>query len=302
MAEDRQDYRKYLDPSVVSKLKSLELKAKLVVEGFIVGLHKSPYHGFSVEFSEHRQYNQGDPIKNIDWKVYGKRDKYFIKQYEEETNLISHVILDVSKSMSYKKRGEISKLEYGKTLAASLIYLMLHQQDAAALTFYSDKIEEYYPPKSNRVYLRTLLSALHSIEISDKTETAASLKFVAEKIKRRGLVIIISDFFDDIDKVLKSVKNFHYRNNEVIVFQILDPVEIDFNFGRDAIFVDMESREELTTQPYQIQKTYQSAMKDFLDRIKKECLNSGIEYNLIQTTTPFDKALLSYMKKRSKMN
>ncbi len=302
MTDDRQDYRKYLDPSVVSKLKSLELKAKLVVEGFIVGLHKSPYHGFSVEFSEHRQYNQGDPIKNIDWKVYAKRDKYFIKQYEEETNLISHVILDVSKSMSYKNRGEISKLEYGKTLAASLIYLMLQQQDAAALTFYSDKIENYFPPKSNRIYLRTLLKALHQVEVSDKTETASSLKFVAEKVKRRGLVIIISDFFDDIDKVLKSIKNFHYRNNEVIVFQILDPVEIDFNFGRDAIFVDMESREEITTQPYQIQSSYQSAMKEFLERIKKECLNSGIEYNLIETTTPFDKALLSYMKKRSKMN
>ncbi len=295
-------YKEYLDPAVVSKLDSLELKARLVVEGFMVGLHKSPYHGFSVEFSEHRSYMQGDPIRNIDWKVYAKSEKFFIKQYEEETNLISHVILDISKSMDYKYKGSITKLEYGEILAASLLYLMLQQQDAAGLALYSDKIESYLQPKSTRVYLSKLLSTIASIKPSGKTETAGCLNLITEKIKRRGLIIIISDFFDSPDSVLSALKRFHYRKNEVIVFQILDPVEKNFGFGQDAIFVDKESEEELTTQPYQIQKAYQQAFDDFLHKIKKECLSYGIEYNLIDTSTPFDKALLSYFKKRSHLH
>jgi len=297
-----QNYKKYLDPSVVSKLRSIELKAKFVVEGFMVGLHKSPYHGFSVEFSEHRAYNQGDPIRNIDWKVYGKSERYYIKQYEEETNLICNIILDVSKSMDYKQSGKITKLEYGSTLAAALIYLMLQQQDSVGLSLYSDKIETYLPPKSSRVYLRPLLQALDSAKASNKTQTAGCLHSVAEKIKKRGLVIIISDFFDEPESVISAIKHFHFKKNEVIVFQILDPVERSFSFGRDAIFVDKETGEEMTTQPYQIQKAYQSAMNDFIEKIKGECRSFGVEYNLIETNTPFDKALFSYFKKRSRLN
>ncbi|MFC2134952.1 DUF58 domain-containing protein [Bacteroidota bacterium] len=302
MTVTSQNYKKYLDPSVISKLNSIELKAKFVVEGFMVGLHKSPYHGFSVEFSEHRAYNQGDPIRNIDWKVYGKSERYFIKQYEEETNLICNVILDVSKSMDYKHKGEISKLEYGSILAASLIYLLLQQQDSVGLSLYSDKIESYLPPKSSRVYLRKLLKVLASVKPSNKTQTAQCLHTVAEKIKKRGMVIIISDFFDEPDAVISAIKHFHFQKNEVIVFQILDPVEKNFNFGRDAIFVDKETGEEMTTHPYQIQKAYQKAMTEFTEKIKGECLSFGVEYNLLDTTTPFDKALFSYFKKRSRLN
>ncbi len=268
----------------------------------MVGLHKSPYHGFSVEFSEHRSYMQGDPIRNIDWKVYAKSEKFFIKQYEEETNLIGHVILDISKSMDYKHDGDITKLEYGEILASSLLYLMLQQQDSAGLALYSDKIENYLPPKSTRVYLSTLLGSIANIKASSKTETANCLNMITEKIKRRGLIIVISDFFDSIDTVLSALKRFHYRKNEVIVFQILDPIERSFGFGQDAIFVDKESDEELTTQPYQIQKAYQEAFNNFLHKMKKECLSYGIEYNLIDTKTPFDKALLSYFKKRSHLH
>jgi uncharacterized protein (DUF58 family) len=298
----KQTALKYLDPATVSKLKSLELKARLVVEGFMVGLHKSPYHGFSAEFSEHRSYMQGDPIKNIDWKVYAKSEKFFIKQYEEETNLISYVNIDVSKSMDFMHHGEITKLEYANTLAASLIYLMLNQQDSVGLSLYSDRIETLLPPKSSRVYLKTMLKSIESQEASNKTNTADCLNTVAEKIKKRGLVIIISDFFDDKDKVLRTIKKFHHKKNEVIVFQVLDPVELSFAFERDAIFIDKETNEEMTSQPYQIQKAYQDSMKDFLNSIKTECLNSGIEYNLLDTKTSFDKALLSYFKKRSRLN
>jgi uncharacterized protein (DUF58 family) len=302
VAVDTKKSKTRLDPTLISKLKSLELKAKTVVEGVKVGLHRSPYHGFSVEFSEHKAYMQGDPIKNIDWKVYGKSDKLFIKQYEEETNLIGNILLDVSASMDYKSKGEITKLEYASILAASLSYLMISQQDSVGLSFYSDKIENYFPPKSTRVYLQTLLKAIDKIEPSNKTETASCLNSIAEKIKKRGIVIIISDFFDDVDSIITALRHFKYKKNEVVIFQILDPIEKDFAFGNDAIFVDKETQEEITTQPHQIQKSYQAAMKDFLDKLKRECLNNKIEYNQIDTSTPFDKALFSYFKKRSLMN
>ncbi|MEO8399712.1 MAG: DUF58 domain-containing protein [Ignavibacteriaceae bacterium] len=296
-----EDYRKYLNPSVVSKLNSLELKARLVVEGFMVGLHKSPYHGFSVEFTEHRPYMQGDNLKDVDWKVYGKTNRYFIKQYEEETNLKSYILLDTSQSMNYASEGNISKLEYASTLVAGLCYLMIKQQDAVGLSLYSEKIDKYLPPKSSRGYLHLLLKNLAEVKASSKTNTAASLNSIAEKIKRRGLVIIVSDLFDDVDSILKALKHFRYSNNEVIVFQILDPIERSFAFGKDAIFKDVETEDELTTQPYQIQKAYKEAMNDFINRIKSECLNSKIEYNLLETSNPYDKALINYIRKRGKL-
>ncbi len=301
MAELNLDYKKYLNPSVISKLNSLELKARLVVEGFMVGLHKSPYHGFSVEFTEHRPYMQGDSLKDIDWKVYGKTEKFFIKQYEEETNLKSYLLLDTSRSMTYASQGNISKLEYATTLAASLSYLMIKQQDAVGLTLYSDKIDKYFPPRANRAYLQELLKSLGDITSSNKTNTASCLNTIAEKIKRRGLVIIVSDFFDDVNSILSALKHFRYQKNEVIVFQILDPLEKNFAFGNDAIFKDLETGEEITTQPYQIQKAYKESMAQFISKIKSECLNSNIEYNLIETSVPFDKALFSYIQKRKKL-
>lgn len=295
------DFKNFLDPSFISKLNSLELKARLVVEGFMVGLHKSPYHGFSVEFSEHRAYMQGDNLKDVDWKVFGKTEKYFIKQYEEETNLRSYVFLDTSNSMAYSSGNNISKLDYSLTLAAALSYLMIHQQDAVGLTLYSEKINKFLPPKSSRAYLQEILKNLANVAASEKTNTAESLSEAAEKIKRKGLVIIISDFFDDINSVLKALKHFSYKKNEVIVFQVLDPMEKTFSFGRDAIFKDLETGDELTTQPYQIQKAYREAMSEFTGRIKTECLNSNIDYNLIETSDPYDKALFRYIQKREKL-
>lgn len=301
MPQANLEYKNLLDPSIISKINSLELRARLVVEGFMVGLHKSPYHGFSVEFIQHRPYMQGDSLKDVDWKVYGKTEKFYIKQYEEETNLRSYILLDVSKSMQFSSGDNVSKIEYASTLAAALSYLMMKQQDAFGLTLYSDRIVQYLPPKATKSYLRQILKSLVSVKASDTTNTAACLNSVAEKIKRRGLVIIISDLFDDIDSVISALKHFSYQKNEIIVFQILDPIERNFAFGRDAIFKDMESEEELTTQPYQIQKAYKLAMEEFIGKIKSECLNSKIDFNIIETSTPFDKALMSYIQKRRRL-
>jgi uncharacterized protein (DUF58 family) len=301
MAETGSDYKKYLNPSVISKLNSLELRARLVVEGFMVGLHKSPYHGFSVEFTEHRPYMQGDGLKDIDWKVYGKTERFFVKQYEEETNLKSYILLDTSKSMDYASAGNITKLEYASTLVAGLSYLMIKQQDAVGLSLYSEKIDKYLPPKASKAYLQQILKSLSEVKASSKTNTAASLNSIAEKIKRRGLVIIVSDFFDDVNSILTALKHFRYQKNEVIVFQIVDPLERSFAFGSDAVFKDLETGDEITTQPFQIQKAYRGAMEEFITRIKTECLNSDIEYNLIETSAPFDKALFSYIQKRSRL-
>ncbi len=200
MSRLQQDYKNFLEPAFVSKLNSLELKARLVVEGFMVGLHKSPYHGFSVEFAQHRPYMQGDNLKDVDWKVYGKTEKFFIKQYEEETNLQSFILLDISNSMNFNSPGNITKIEYASTLAAALSYLMIHQQDAAGLSLYAENIVKYLPPKANRTYLREILKSLANAKASQKTNTANCLNEIAEKISRRGLVIIISDLFDDISR------------------------------------------------------------------------------------------------------
>ena len=301
MAQTSLDYKNLLDPSIIPKINSLELRARFVVEGFMVGLHKSPYHGFSVEFTQHRPYMQGDGLKDVDWKVYGKTEKFYIKQYEEETNLRSYILLDVSKSMQFSSGNNVTKLEYASTLAAALSYLMMKQQDAFGLTLYSDRIVQYLPPKATKSYLQQILKSLVSVNASNTTNTASCLNSVAEKIQRRGLVIIISDLFDDIESVISALKHFSYQKNEVIVFQILYPIERNFAFGRDAIFKDMESEEELTTQPYQIQKAYKLAMEEFIGRIKSECLNSKIDFNNIETSTPFDKALMSYIQKRKRL-
>lgn len=321
------DYKKYLIPSVVARLSNLELKAKLVVEGFMTGLHKSPYHGFSVEFAEHRQYMPGDDLRYLDWKIIARTDRYYIKQYEEETNLKSYILLDISKSMSFassknkelnkpgakglfknlfgKKEaaspasgGALSKLEYGSYLAASLAYLMKIQNDAISLTTYDTQIRTYIPPRSTNTNLRYILKELNGISPMNETGTAKSLNEIAGKVKKRGLVIVISDFFDDQKQVMKALRHFRYNNNEVIIFQVLDPVELTFIEGNPITLVDLETKEEMYSQPFAIQKAYQDAMKEFIETYKTECRRNNIDYVLMSTETPFDKALLGYLNKR----
>lgn len=264
-------------------------------------MHQSPYHGFSAEFSQHRPYMQGDSLRNIDWKVYGKSDKYFIKQFEEETNLICNIFLDVSNSMSFKYSSGITKLDYGITLAAGLAYLLVNQKDAAGLTLYSDKIRNYFPPKASRVYLQTMLAALSKIKPEGTTSIKSCLELIAEKVKKRGMTIFISDFLENPDDILKTLKQVHFKKNEVIVFQILDPAEIDFNFSEDTSFVDLETGEEMAVQPHLIKAAYRNKIKEHIEFLKKGCLKQGIEYNLITTSESFDKALVGYFMKREKM-
>lgn len=294
------NYRKYLDPDVISKLKSMEMKARLVVEGFITGLHKSPYHGFSVEFAEHRQYMPGDPIKNIDWKVYAKSDRYYVKEFEEETNLKAYILLDASKSMAYTS-GPPSKFDYAANLSAALSYLMLKQRDAVGMVVFDERIKHYVPPKSAPVHLHALLTQLARVTPSGRTDTASALHEMAERIKRRGLIIVLSDLLEEPDRILAGLKHFRHRKHEVLVFHILDPVERDFTFPEEAIFKDMETDEEISTLPWQIRSEYQRAMNAHTDRFRRECRSALIDYIPMDTRVPYDYALISYLSKRQRL-
>jgi uncharacterized protein (DUF58 family) len=297
-----EEYRRYLQPHVVSKLANMELRARLVVEGFIAGLHRSPYHGFSVEFAEHRPYLPGDEIKHIDWKIYAKTDRYYIKRYEEETNLKAYLILDTSASMAYSSPGQMSKLEYGSYLAASLSYMMIKQQDAVGLTLFDETVGTYLPPHGTRAYLRQILLTLQAARGSGKTGAGRALHLVAERIKRRGLVVIISDLLDNPDEIITALKHFRHKKNEVIVMHVLDPLERSFGFATDALFRDMETDDRITTYPAHIRKEYQRAMSVFVDQYKRECLEHHIDYVLLDTTTPFDAALFAYLSKRERIH
>jgi uncharacterized protein (DUF58 family) len=278
----------------------MELIARLVVEGFISGLHKSPYHGFSVEFAEHRQYMPGDEIRYIDWKVYGKSDKFYIKEYEEETNLKSYIILDRSSSMGYSS-GPISKLEYGSYLAASLSHLMLRQRDAVGLIAFDENITHFIPPRGNTLHIHNILKELGEISPGGETDTLAVFGALAERIKRRGLIIIISDFLDDPDTVLLGLKHFRHRKHEVIAFHLLDKDELVFPFRSHILFKDLETGRSLVAHAQTLQEAYLKELREFTDRLRKECRQRGIDYLQIDTSTPLDKALLSYLIKRREL-
>lgn len=295
------DYRKYLVPQVVAKLANIELIAKLVVEGFITGLHHSPYHGFSVEFAEHRAYRPGDEIKYLDWKVLGRTEKYFVKQFEEETNTRAMIIMDASASMRFSSEGNISKYDYASYLAASLALLMIQQRDAVGLVLYDTKIRKFHNPNSRPSFIREILRTLETNKPENQTGTASCLSEIAERIKKRSLIIVISDFFDNVDTVSKALQHFRHEQNEVIVFHLLDPREIDFKFGKSATFSDLETGDKILTHPYQLQKAYESTINEFINQIKSKCLFQRIDYNLITTNTPFDKALVAYLNKRKKI-
>ena len=299
MAEPRQN-RDFLDPQTVSQLSSLSLVARLVVEGFITGLHRSPYHGFSVEFAEHRQYMPGDDMRYIVWKVYGETDKYFVKEYEEETNLKAYLLLDASGSMGYTSHT-VSKLDYSIYLSAALAHLMLKQRDAVGLVTFDDRIKKYMPPRSINSYLAQILQTLKNTSSEKETNISNTLHEMAERINRRGLIILFSDLMDDPDKVISGLKHFRHKKHEVVVFHVLDPMERSFDFKRDAVFQDMETREQLSTQPWHIRKDYRKLMQDFIDTYKRQCLANNIDYVLLNSEEPFDRALLQYLIKRKRI-
>ena len=287
----------YLSSEIISNLSSLSLKARLLVEGLIVGMHKSPYHGFSVEFSAHRLYNPGDEIRNIDWKIWGKTDKYFVKEYDEETNLLSHIILDQSASMSYSS-SNISKLDYAKILAASLAYLMLKQQDGVGLTLFDSKIRSSIPPKSKSNHINALFKIMEDIIPGPDTNIGDILHISAESIKKRGLVIIISDFFDDLESIISGIKHYRYKGNEVILFHILDKQELKLDFNERTQFIDLETNETITTDPWHIRTAYQAGIQQFCNNLKINCRKNKVDYTLIDTSQPIEIALFDYLIKR----
>jgi uncharacterized protein (DUF58 family) len=287
----------YLDPATIARLGTLELKARTIVEGFLTGLHRSPFKGFSVEFAEYRQYLPGDDLATLDWKVYGRTDKHFVKKFEEETNLECHILLDVSASMGYGSAG-ITKLQYASFLAAALAYLMNQQRDAVGLIPFDDKIIKMVPPRARPGHLTSLLVTLERLQIGARTDVAKPLKDLAEAIRKRGLVVLISDLLDDADKVIQGLKHFKYRGTEVIVFQILDPAELRFPFERAARFRDMETADEVLAVPEAVREQYLEAINDLQERYRRELRLAGIDYVMLDTSIPLENGLMSYLLTR----
>ncbi len=301
---------KYLDPVVVSKLKNIEVKAKLIVEGFITGMHKSPYHGFSVEFAEHRPYNVGESLKNIDWKVYGKTDKLFSKRYEEETNLRCQVVLDTSDSMRYPEQG-VSKLEYGAYLAAALQYLMMGQRDAAGLTLFDDEIRYYAPPKSRYSWLVPMYQELEKIvadkeRFTHKTATAKVLHQVALKFHRRSLVVLITDLFhpgESADSLFQALQHMRHEKHEILVFHLLDrKTEDQFDFpNRPTILRDLETGEKVEVMPQDVRQAYREQMEAFRRKFKQRCFEFSIDFVEVDVAQSYEKVLTDYLVKRRKL-
>ena len=285
---------------MVAMLNSISMKAKLVVEGYIIGQHRSPYHGFSVEFSEHRSYEPGDEVKHIDWKLYGKTNRLYVKRYEEETNLCAHLILDTSKSMSYTS-NKVSKLDYGSYLLAALSYLMISQQDAAGVVLFDEKIRSFIPPKSTPSHLNTLLNVLDAPKPGNDTKIESVLHQMAERINKRGLVIIISDLLDEPKNILKGLKHFRHKKQEVILFHILDRNELEFEFENRTKFVDMESGEEITTDPWHIKNDYKNLILDIQKYYSRNCRLNKIDYVPLYTDDSLDKGLSEYFNKRQRL-
>ena len=291
--------RQYLDPAVVARLGTLELKARTVVEGFLSGLHRSPFKGFSVEFAEYRQYMQGDDLSRIDWKVYARSDRYFIKKFEEETNLDCHLMLDVSGSMGYGSKG-ITKFQYGQCLAASLAYLTNRQRDAAGLTAFDDRIVAMLPASARPGHLHAMLVTLDRLRLGTLTNVSKPLHQLADSLSKRGMVVLISDLLDDPERVVRGLRHFRFRGTDVIVFHVLDPDELEFPFDRATRFEDMESGAEVMAVPALVRGQYVSAINGLVDRYKRDLGAAGIDYHLVRTDQPLELALLAYLSTRGR--
>lgn len=303
-----------LEPSILSKLSSLELRAKKIVEGFISGLHKSPFHGFSVEFAEHRPYNPGDDFKHIDWKVYAKKERFYVKQYEEETNLRSYIMLDTSSSMQFKHFGEWSKLRYGIHYAASLMYMMHRQRDACGLIPFNSNIDAFIPAKSTYAHLRQIYTELERELIREekkdverrKTASAQAIHEVAERLNHRSLVVIITDLFENADEheeLISALKHLRHRKHEVLLFNVLEKKsERDLDFpDQRFVFEDMELGDEVEVLPAQVRKDYQEKVAEYTKKFRMACSEFEIDFEEMDTQSPFDQSLLAYLTKRKRL-
>ena len=291
--------RPFLDPAVVARLGTLELRARTVVEGFISGLHRSPFKGFSVEFAEYRQYIHGDDLSTIDWKVFARSDRYYVKKFEEETNLDCQLMIDVSGSMAYGSRG-ITKFEYAACVAASLGYLMNRQRDGVGLTAFDDRIVAALPPSTRSGHLRNLLITLNRLTPGNRTNVSKPLHRLADSMNRRGMVVLISDLLDDAEAIIRGLKHFQYRGSDVLVFQILDPDELEFPFDRATRFEDLETSEEVMAVPGLVRSHYLEQISGLIERYRRELGGAGIDYQLLSTKQPLEMALLAYLSTRSR--
>tara|TARA_Y100001935_G_scaffold246204_1_gene240637 strand:- start:33 stop:935 length:903 start_codon:yes stop_codon:yes gene_type:complete len=297
----KHDKRKFLRPEIVAQLNSMLLRAKMVVEGSIIGKHRSPYHGFSVEFAEHRSYGFGDEIRHIDWKLFGKTDRLYIKRYEEETNLSAHLILDISNSMLYGSK-KITKLKYANSLIASLAYLMINQQDATGLVQFSNKINRFILPKSRPSHLNVILSQLDDNITEPDTDIEPVLHEMAERISKRGLIVLCSDLMDNPEKIINGLKHFRHKKQEVIVFHIFDRKEFEFDFKSRIKFLDMETKQEIDSEPWHIRESYTKLVSDLQKYFRRNCRKNLIDYIPVFSDQSLESCIIEYLNKRKKLS
>jgi uncharacterized protein (DUF58 family) len=291
---------RFLDPAVIARLGTMELKARTVVEGFLAGLHRSPFKGFSVEFAEYRPYLPGDDLSTLDWKVYARSDRHYVKKFEEETNLECHVLLDVSGSMTYRGGAPMSKLEYGSVLAASLAFLMNRQRDATGLIAFDERIAFRLPARARPGHLHALLLALEQLKPGTRSDVGRPLHQLAEALLKRSLVVLISDLLDDPEPAIKGLRHLKFRGSDVVVFQLLDPYELTFPFRGASRFRDVESADEVTADPASVRSAYLRELAGLTFRYDRELRGAGIDYVQIDTSQPLDFALLSYLSARAR--
>src|ERR1700722_2650126 len=282
MTQADTDYRKYLEPKTLARIASLDLRARLVVEGIMTGMHRSPYQGISIEFAQHRQYVAGDDIRHVDWKVYGKTDKIYLKQYQEETNLNLICIVDASESMGYSSIGEgktlWSKYDHATAIAASLSYMAIQQQDSVGLAIFDNELKRYFKPSNSPGQWKIITHELNVVPRLKKTNTGKVLDQLAEKLTHRSLIVILSDFFDDIDSIKKGLRHLRYKKHEMMVFQILDPMEVEFPFEDVTLFKGLEEMGELLTEPQSLRLGYLAELSRFTEELKKLCRGMHIDF------------------------
>lgn len=290
----------YFDPAGLARLGNVELVARQVVEGFLTGRHRSPYHGFSVEYLDHRPYTPGDDLRGMDWKMLARSDKYTVKLFEDETNLRAYILLDCSDSMAFKS-GPIDKLSYGAYLAAALTYLLIRQNDAVGLVTFDTQVRTYIPPRAHPSQFRRILQSLDQVKAGGETDVGSVLHEAAERTKRRGLIILISDLIDKEEKIASGLQHFRHNNHEVLVFHTMDDAELNFPYDRLTRFKDMEGAGRVVTNPKNLRKKYLARIREFTERIKGDCFERKISYNLANTTEPYDRFLAAYLDKRSRI-
>jgi len=289
---------KYLKPEVINQIKRLDLRAQFVVKGFLQGLHASPFHGFSVEFSEHRKYTAGDDPKDIDWLVYAKTDKYYVKKFEAETNITGYLVMDLSQSMGYTYRQELTKFDYAVCLAAALCYLMIYQQDPVGLITFDEKVRDSLPPKSKRTQLGNLLSHLSRLEPTGQTDIANSIIQIAAMLRHRSLIMVFSDLLTDPEPVVHSLHVLRHGGHDVILFHVLDEAEVRFPFDGVIEFEEPETEEKIQVDATGYRREYQSEIEAFREHYRRECFQTGVDYVELDTSMQFDKALMEYLISR----